>query len=223
MADLELPGTVDAVGSSKPAAAAMVVVGSGGSGMRSAFAAVFEGYATIRASPYLRSLCLFLVLNYVVSSAFFFEKALVAATVGGAAQRTAWFAAINSASAAAVLVLQLLATGRVLHRTGTSVALSITPAACCALMAGVALRPSANSVALAEVLRKVLTYSLARPARETLFTVVPREDKYRAKIFIDSVVQVQYLFFSLRSSHGRTRTGPRSSLTEWCRCRCTSA
>ena len=64
-----------------------------------------------RASPYLRSLCLFLVLNYVVSSAFFFEKALVAASVGGAVQRTAWFAAINSASAAAVLVLQLLATG----------------------------------------------------------------------------------------------------------------
>jgi AAA family ATP:ADP antiporter len=46
------------------------------------------------------------------------------------------------------------------------------------------------AVALAEVLRKVLAYSLARPARESLFTVVSREEKYRAKIFLDTVVQV---------------------------------
>ncbi len=36
---------------------------------------------------------------------------------------------------------------------------------------------------------QVLTYSLARPAREVLFTVVSREEKYKAKIFIDTVVQ----------------------------------
>lgn len=37
---------------------------------------------------------------------------------------------------------------------------------------------------------QVLTYSLARPAREVLFTVVTREEKYAAKIVIDTVVQV---------------------------------
>ena len=30
--------------------------------------------------------------------------------------------------------------------------------------------------------------SLTRPARETLFTVVPREDKYKSKAFIDTFV-----------------------------------
>lgn len=40
------------------------------------------------------------------------------------------------------------------------------------------------------MLRKILSYSLARPARESLFTVVSREEKYKAKIFLDTVVQV---------------------------------
>ena len=56
-------------------------------------------------------------------------------------------------------------------------------------MVGIALRPTPATVAAAEVCRKVLAYSLARPARETLFTVVSREEKYRAKIFLDTVVQ----------------------------------
>jgi AAA family ATP:ADP antiporter len=30
--------------------------------------------------------------------------------------------------------------------------------------------------------------SITRPARETLFTVVPREDKYKSKAFIDTFV-----------------------------------
>ena len=31
-------------------------------------------------------------------------------------------------------------------------------------------------------------YYILRPVRETLFTVVPREDKYKAKNFIDTVI-----------------------------------
>ena len=51
-------------------------------------------------------------------------------------------------------------------------------------------QPLGPAVAGAEVLRKILSYSLARPARESLFTVVSREEKYKAKIFLDTVVQV---------------------------------
>ena len=34
----------------------------------------------------------------------------------------------------------------------------------------------------------MLGYALAKPAREVLFTVVPREDMYKAKICIDTLV-----------------------------------
>ena len=37
-------------------------------------------------------------------------------------------------------------------------------------------------------LRRAANFAVARPARETLFTVVSREDKYKAKNFIDTIV-----------------------------------
>ena len=39
-----------------------------------------------------------------------------------------------------------------------------------------------------QVLRRAGNFAFARPTREVLFTVVPREDKYKAKSFIDTVV-----------------------------------
>lgn len=45
-------------------------------------------------------------------------------------------------------------------------------------------------MAAAEVGRKLLSYALARPARESLFTVVSRDEKYKAKMLLDTIVQV---------------------------------
>jgi ATP:ADP antiporter, AAA family len=39
-----------------------------------------------------------------------------------------------------------------------------------------------------QVLRRAGNFAIARPIREVLFTVVPREDRYKAKSFIDTVV-----------------------------------
>src|SRR5258708_35395155 len=38
------------------------------------------------------------------------------------------------------------------------------------------------------VTRRVGEFAISKPARETLFTVVPRSERYKAKNFIDTVV-----------------------------------
>jgi len=43
-------------------------------------------------------------------------------------------------------------------------------------------------VAVVEGLRRAAQYAIERPAREVLYTVLPREAKYKAKSFIDTVV-----------------------------------
>ena len=48
--------------------------------------------------------------------------------------------------------------------------------------------PSLGTIAAFQVLRRAADYAIARPTREVLFTVVPREDRYKAKSFIDTVV-----------------------------------
>ena len=48
--------------------------------------------------------------------------------------------------------------------------------------------PTLAVFVVVQVVRRVGNFGLARPTRELLFTVVPREDKYKAKSVIDTVV-----------------------------------
>ena len=51
-----------------------------------------------------------------------------------------------------------------------------------------ALLPTIAVLVAYQVIRRAGNFAFARPTREVLFTVVPREDKYKAKSFIDTVV-----------------------------------
>jgi len=48
--------------------------------------------------------------------------------------------------------------------------------------------PTAENVVGFTVLRRASNFAFARPSREVLFTVVSREDKYKTKSLIDTVV-----------------------------------
>ena len=45
-----------------------------------------------------------------------------------------------------------------------------------------------GALAVFQVLRRASNYAVSRPCREMLYTVVPREAKYKAKNFIDTFV-----------------------------------
>jgi ATP:ADP antiporter, AAA family len=47
---------------------------------------------------------------------------------------------------------------------------------------------SAGLLAAVQILTRGLSFSLIKPARESLFTLVDRESRYKAKNFIDTVV-----------------------------------
>lgn len=70
-----------------------------------------------------------------------------------------------------------LPAGHVLRRLGLPIALSVLPTSAGVLLAVIAAWPTPVTVAAAEVCRKLLAYSLARPARESLYTVLSREEK----------------------------------------------
>lgn len=48
--------------------------------------------------------------------------------------------------------------------------------------------PLLGLLAFFQVLRRAANFAVSRPAREVLFTVLRREDKYKAKSFIDTFV-----------------------------------
>jgi ATP:ADP antiporter, AAA family len=50
----------------------------------------------------------------------------------------------------------------------------------------IGISPVLSVLAVFQVLRRATTFAFMRPAREVLFTVLRREDKYKAKRFIDT-------------------------------------
>jgi AAA family ATP:ADP antiporter len=48
--------------------------------------------------------------------------------------------------------------------------------------------PTIVAIVTFQVLRRAGNFGIARPTREVLFTVLPREDRYKAKSFIDTVM-----------------------------------
>ncbi|GAX74732.1 hypothetical protein CEUSTIGMA_g2179.t1 [Chlamydomonas eustigma] len=140
-------------------------------------------------SPYLMGVCAYLMLQCCTAAIIYFEKAsVVSKTMKSSAARTSFFGLVNALTAASIFTLQLLATGRIIKLLGVRVTLCISPVVATSGMVVIILRPSAWFIAGIEMVRKLVGHALTRPAREILFTVVTRSEKYRAKVFIDMVV-----------------------------------
>ncbi|KAH9702803.1 ADP,ATP carrier protein [Citrus sinensis] len=103
--------------------------------------------------------------------------------------------------------------GHILSVAGITVAICSAPFIAFSNMIAIAIWPTWVTVAISETIRKVVTYVVTRPGRELLFTVVSQEEKYKAKVCIDVIVQrlgdasaagLYKLLFS--TLHGRTST-----------------
>jgi AAA family ATP:ADP antiporter len=104
------------------------------------------------------------------------------------ATRTAFFADVELATGLATLAIQLFATSRLMRWLGVGVVLALLPAVQGAAMLGLTLAPSLAMAVAASASGRAATHALARPARELLFTAVAREDKYKAKNVIDTLI-----------------------------------
>lgn len=152
--------------------------------------ALLDGILLILSSTYLQCVALFLWLSAIVSSFFYFQKVtVIAKTVSNPVGRRKLFAEINSLIAVFILVGQLTLTGRILTIAGITSAICASPFVACINLITLAIWPSWIQVAISETLRKVVNYVVTRPGRELLFTVVSQEEKYKAKVCIDVIVQ----------------------------------
>jgi AAA family ATP:ADP antiporter len=86
------------------------------------------------------------------------------------------------------LFLELVVVGWLLRRGGLAWSLLVLPVSIIVGFPVLVYAPSVTSVAVIQVIRRATEYAIARPAREVLFTVVSRDEKYKAKTFIDTVL-----------------------------------
>ena len=150
---------------------------------------VFAGFSKTFSSPYLINTALFLLLFALTSTFLYFEQAgAAAAAFKDKAARTNFFATVDLLVNILTLGIQLFLTGRILRVLGVTLTLALLPAVSVIGFGVLAVAPSVAAIVVFQVIRRAGNFAIARPTRELLFTVVPREDRYKAKSFIDTVI-----------------------------------
>jgi ATP:ADP antiporter, AAA family len=150
---------------------------------------VWSGIKPVLASPYLLASAAYILLLTVANTFLYFDQAhLVTAATADRDARTALFARIDLVVNVCTLVLQTLVTGQVLKRLGVAFGLAVAPVVNGVGDAILALSPTLGVIAPFQGIRRAAQYAILRPSREMLFTVVSREERYKSKNFIDTVV-----------------------------------
>src|SRR6266436_1675319 len=147
----------------------------------------WDGVTHICKSPYLFGLFLFILLYTLTSTWAYFQQAeLTKVGFADRAARTAFFAKLDLSVNTLTLLLQIFLTGRLMKFLGVTVTLLFMPVLSLFGFAAMGFAPVIAVLAIFQVARRASTFSFMRPARDVLFTVLRREDKYKAKPFIDT-------------------------------------
>lgn len=151
---------------------------------------ILDGIRHVFSSPYLFGIAT-LILFYTISSTFlYFQQAdIVAAAFGdNREERTRIFANMDLITNGLTLIAQLFLTGRVMKWLGVGVALAFLPILTLVGFGILGVAPVLSVLIVFQVARRAGNFAIQRPAREALFTVLPRTDKYKAKNFTDTFV-----------------------------------
>jgi ATP:ADP antiporter, AAA family len=150
---------------------------------------IFAGVGLVLRSSYLAGICLLIVLFSSLATFLYFQQAqIVHDSFEDPATRTAVFAAMDFSVNAITLFFQLFLTGRIISKIGMGWTLALVPLLLMVGFLALGVAPVLTVIVVVQVLRRSGNYAVMRPAREMLYVVVSREEKYKAKNFIDTVV-----------------------------------
>lgn len=150
---------------------------------------VWAGFTRVLKSPYLLGICVFMLLFTVGSTFLYFAQSdLVGRAYADRAARTAVLAELELAVQTLTVITQIFFTGRIIRWLGLPSSLAALPLLSVLGFAALGAFPVFGMVAAFTVLRRGGNFAVLNPAMEVLFTVVKREDKYKGKNVIETVV-----------------------------------
>lgn len=145
-----------------------------------------DGLAAVVKSPYLLGIALFIAFMAISNTLIYFTQAnIVLIDFDSFSQRLRAFALFDGLAQTLTLFTQVFIATRVIRRLGVGWTLAILPLVTLAGFAVLAIWPLYGVMAVFQALHRTTRYALSRPARETLFIVVPPSERYKAKPLID--------------------------------------
>ncbi|NJD20025.1 MAG: MFS transporter, partial [Gemmatimonadetes bacterium] len=139
---------------------------------------ILAGFSGAARSPYLLGIVLYMLLFTITSTALYFQQAdIVAKSFTDSGARTSFFAQIDLWVNVLALLTQRFLTGRVVRWLGLGWALAVLPLVTVVGFTLMGIQPGLGASMAGQVRRRGWNYGLMKPAMETLYTVIPREDK----------------------------------------------
>ena len=150
---------------------------------------MWAGVVITSRSPYLLGIaCYIFILTWTSALLYLEQSRIVESAIATTTERTRFYAEIDLLVNACTFVAQLFITQRLIERFGLVSALLFLPAASIFGFALLGTGPGLDWLVAFIVIRRAGEYGISKPAREVLFTVVDREQKYKAKNFIDTAI-----------------------------------
>ncbi len=150
---------------------------------------ILAGALEVWRSPYLFRIAIWVLLANLVSTYFYLEQSrIVGETLTDRTQRVQLFARIDLAVSLMTILAQVLLTGRVLERLGVGIAAAAVPTWAAVGLVALAVSPTLAVIVTVLAVERAIGFALSNPAARVLYTVVGREEKYKAQSFVDTVV-----------------------------------
>jgi len=150
---------------------------------------IWAGIRMVIHSPYLLGICLLMLLFTTLATFLYFMQAqIIHDAFVDSEQRTAVFASIDFAVNTLSLVLQVFLTSRLIKWFGIAAVLAIIPVMLAIGFTLLSVSPVLTVLLAVQIIRRAGNYAVMRPVREMLYVVLSREEKYKAKNVIDTVV-----------------------------------
>lgn len=150
---------------------------------------IFAGVRLVFNSPYLLGICIVILFYTTLSTFLYFQQAqIIRDNFSDPAMRTSIFAGMDLAVNTLTLLFQLFLTGRIVRIFGIAMTLAIIPVLLCFGFLSIWYAPVLLTIVVVQVIRRAGNYAIMKPVREMLYVVLGKQEKYKAKNFIDTAV-----------------------------------
>jgi AAA family ATP:ADP antiporter len=149
--------------------------------------AASDGLVLFGRSPYLLAIAAFMFVSlYTSAFVYDFQRLLVKAQIADRAAQTEYYANVNVWLQLVALGGQVVVSARLLATIGLGWTLALLPLAGVVGLGTFARHVTIDAIKWVQIGFKGVDYAIAKPAREALFTVVSRAEKYQSKTLIDA-------------------------------------
>ena len=148
---------------------------------------ILSGFKEFALNRLLLGIGIFIVLYTGISTFIYFELKNILVDYNQDLRTQIW-AGMDLAVNVLAVVTAMFATSRLATRFGLSVTLPLVPIIIILGLLIVAVSPILWVIVSLQIVRRAGEYSITKPAREMIFTIVDRESRFKAKSVIDVVV-----------------------------------